>query len=123
MTDKDKIDIMLNEYNSLRTEILSRGNITVQVSTASAAFLTWLLTRELNVWAYFVIPVFIFSILILYWWTWHDCLFTSRRLIEIEHEINKRAGEELLAWESEWGGIPSGFFRNLTKKGRSIHKK
>jgi hypothetical protein len=48
--------------------------------------------------------VFLAFFAAMYLASWRDIVFAAERLREIEADVKKRAGEELLKWETHWGG-------------------
>jgi hypothetical protein len=109
LTQKDKIQILLQEYSTLRSELVSNGNRLFQVVALGGALFTWLASRQLDkrFWIAIVMALVGFScigfVLI------RDTKRAARRVRELEIDINSRAGEELLVWERRWGAAVTGF--------------
>ena len=96
----------MKEYDTLRTEILQRAS-------HRFAFLTLLggigayslfIAKGLNIIQIFVLVLSAFVLLCV--WYMHGNLIAkcSRRIAEIEEEINAMAGEKLMKWEHEKRG-------------------
>jgi hypothetical protein len=109
-----KISILLAEYNTLRAEVMAaRSNVAQAAGIMSATLMaifafkysTSMKGPPLLPWALLASAVIYFAILL----TWNEMNtrgFTSR-LRELEEEIDKRAGERLMLWETDygWGGM------------------
>ena len=109
LSEKDKIQILLQEYGTLRSEIVSNGNRQFQIAALAGVLFTLTLSRpiERRFWIAALIGVialcyFGFAMI-------RDIRRLARRVFELEAEINRRAGEELLVWESRWGAGVTGF--------------
>ena len=100
--DEVKINILIKEYETLRTEILQRINqrfafIGLSGAAAGYAFL------KAGGQTYVIILILVMSISILagLWFYYgrviHRC---SSRLSEIEQQINSLVGDKLLVWET-----------------------
>ncbi|MGH6670817.1 MAG: hypothetical protein ACRECV_02440 [Xanthobacteraceae bacterium] len=120
---KEKINILLEEYRSLRSEILTRTGYGFQVYTALAAVLTWFfgqpdLAHRGLPWVALVLVLILFV-----WFTavnvreiW-KCAYRTK---EIEHEVNSRAGQHLLVWERLFGAARMGFLPGLVSHIRPL---
>ena len=117
LDQKTKIEIILHEYDALRTEIGQNGNFVYQLYGAGtvgyAALAYW----------YFTVPAAktspLFWILLavgtlLFAWGVVSLNLDVRkkalRLQEIETYVNTLSGEELLKWELYWGGLATHYF-------------
>ena len=115
---KDKIQILLAEYASLRSELNARITSMYVVAGWTTVAIIWLLQQEytksfwlgLTIWA--IGTVYSARILV------HDMANAGRRAREIENEINRRAEEKLLLWENELGGLTSSYWLRLLSSGR-----
>src|SRR5262245_5549344 len=99
---KDKVQILLQEYNSLRNESIQRGNNTFQLVTAGAAMLVWILSRfqeaklsvkDVKSWAIVFTCAAVMALFS--WFIRRDINKAAARLRELEKDINERAGERL----------------------------
>jgi hypothetical protein len=110
LSEKDKILIMLEEYKSLRSDILLKTTLINQIyAVAGTVFVTTVGLTVANgpkgwyavatggsILAIILILVTGASILVN-----HDIRNLSRRIQQIEADINRRAGgEQLLRWET-----------------------
>ncbi len=116
MSTNDKVQALLFEYNSLRTEIMQRNSVfnqycvisvpatvaaTTLVYTAfpPAAFILFLIICSL---LYFVFRLIEF-----------DTLAAATRVRELETKINEMAGETLMRWEIDNGLYAIGYRHRL----------
>jgi hypothetical protein len=103
----EKIQILLQEYNSLRSEMIERHTVTYQaIGIIGAAFvgliaLVWNTSIKVKIFAV-VGFVVVFTGVVL--WINRDVAKAAKRVRELEADINTRAGEPLLKWETEHGG-------------------
>jgi hypothetical protein len=105
---KDRIQILLSEYAALRAEIMSRTGFGFQIAAVSLAGITWLMQQQLDnrPWYFWLIMVGVagcFSIAIFV--NVRDLTRAAHRIKELEYEINSRAGEHLLVWETLSGVV------------------
>ncbi|HLN37954.1 MAG TPA: hypothetical protein VK337_09245 [Xanthobacteraceae bacterium] len=115
-----KISIVMHEYDTLRNEILLKYSTSVQLITQTFVVLVALLgalvvllqaTTILTTKALFLTSLSLTGaatvlVLISIVWLDYDTKRASGRLREIESQVNDRAGERLLLWETQygWGG-------------------
>jgi hypothetical protein len=109
VSDKDKIQILLQEYNTLRSELVSNGSKQFQLVALAGVLVSLILGRpiEKGLWVATLVGVgalFCLGVMVI-----RHTRRLVRRVIELETEINRRAGEELLVWESRWGAVVTGF--------------
>ena len=121
---KDKIQILLAEYSSLRSEISERvtsGYQLVAVGIAALAIIvgsTMSLRIQIGMTLGLAIILAVNSRLIM-----RDVSRSARRVIQLEADINQRAGEELLAFESRMGGEVAGFWFGFFSYPKSLDTK
>lgn len=109
---KDKISVLMQEYATLRAEILVRIRIGFQLIAVAIAVVGLLLNAN-TVGPSKTILAFACGAVLL---TAIYCIFdgTTRiaaRLRELEQEVNGRAGEELLKWETKYALMRFGELR------------
>jgi len=105
-----KIEILLAEYQSLRTEVLQRNSV---LNAAIASFgtlavpimaLAYTQSKLIGLTLLIAVPITVFA-------TWALVHQNTRalavRLRELETQINEKAGERLLCWESSRVGMYS----------------
>ena len=107
LTAYEKIQILLEEYRSLRSEVAARLTYGAQIGTLGVGAIAWVLghpdmpTKRLILLLGFI---FLSALGILWIVSIRDVWRLSKRLQALEHEINSRAGEHLLVWEQLHGG-------------------
>jgi hypothetical protein len=106
LDEKEKTNILLSEYNSLRTEINERISNAFQVGaiglTGLALCFQIQMSDSTRVNALLIIGIGAGCLL---WIIFHNFLNAGLRVQELERDINKRASEKLLIWENERGGL------------------
>ena len=100
---KDRITVLLAEYNTLRAEVLA-----ARAAVAQAIGIGAPVTAALLPTGYYSVAatVFIIVALIAFWNDQNTRAFTCR-LRSLENSINEIAGQRLLLWETDhgWGSI------------------
>jgi hypothetical protein len=107
LTQKDRIQILLAEYNALRNEIVARTGYGFQTAAAALVGVTFLFNSKFNDQPWYFWPAVLgvaICIGLAIFVNTRDLKRAASRLIEIEHEVNSRAGEHLLIWE-KLGGV------------------
>jgi hypothetical protein len=112
---KDKITILLSEYNTLRSELVARTGFGFQIGAVGVVLITWLLHELKDNAHWYLLVIFVcIPIVILYIKVnKRDIWRLARRLKELEYEINSRAREYLLVWETLWGAAQMNYFLGL----------
>jgi hypothetical protein len=105
--EKDRIQILLAEYGALKAEVLGRTGFGFQIAAVALAAVTWFLQQPLTgkpwyFWPGMVAVVVSFGVAIFV--NGRDLSRAAYRIKELEHEVNSRAGESLLVWET-LGGV------------------
>ena len=108
LSEKDKIQILLQEYNTLRSELVANTGKAMQMAALLGVVLTLILSRPIDKRFWVAASVGLVGLIGLGSVIVRDIRRLARRVIELEKDINRRAGEELLVWESRWGGVTSG---------------
>lgn len=102
----EEVQILLAEYNTLRTELLQRNTTAHQAlgvgGTALIAISAYVLTQKL------LAGLLLLAILVVLVWIVlrmfdFDSRQAAERIKELERAINERAGAKLLAWETNSG--------------------
>src|SRR5580704_11918055 len=116
LSQKDKIQILLAEYAALRSEIMSRTGFGFQTCAVAAAVITWFMQQKLSgqPWYFWTAMAFVAaSFAVAIFVNIRDLTRAANRIKEIEHEINSRAGEHLLVWETLSGVLTKmGLFKS-----------
>jgi hypothetical protein len=118
MEDEQKVSILLAEYNTLRAEVLAARSYVMQAIGIAAAVIMGIIgfCFSQGVSGHEWVPWTIGTIAFVYLgftYTWNDINTRSftKRLRELEADINERAQDTLLVWETHfgWGSMgPSG---------------
>ena len=104
--EKEKTQILLNEYTSLRSEINARISNAFQVVAVAAGAVAVCLQVQMNTGTQRgAISLIICATAFLLWTIYHNFFNAVLRVQELEREINRRAEEKLLVWENERGGL------------------
>ena len=104
LSQKDRIAILMGEYATLRAELIARTSFGFQTAAVLLTAMTWFVSqsnlggRHYYFWLIvgFIGLGFASAIFV----NVRDLKKIARRLKEIEHEVNSRAGEHLLVWET-----------------------
>lgn len=121
----EKVRILLTEWSALRAETISRMNHGYQLLSVGTAAITILIAAgvatEVPPWLKYIllaifVPVYAFSA----WFVLRDTWKLRDRMLEIEASINDRAGEDIILWETLWGGIGTGFWGRSKPKPRQF---
>jgi hypothetical protein len=116
-----KISVLLAEYNTLRTEVIAaRGNVAQAISLASAvimAALGYKFSKDGFDWFQFaqVAASALAYLGFTFWWNEKNTRTFTARLREIEGDINERASERIILWETDygWGSIVVNINKNF----------
>ena len=127
LSQDDRIRILLFEYSALRAEVLTRTGYGYQLCAIFVAIATWILKEATaNSSHYFwtgvggLILLFVWAVAI----NARDLRRAASRVEELEHEINSRAGEHLLIWETLHGvmarmGLVWSFFSRIPSRSKA----
>jgi hypothetical protein len=108
-----KVEILLHEYDALRSEIVGRTNDGFNLLAVAGGLFGIALSLapgSCRFWALAVIGLVVFEVARRE--TFYRIGRAAERLRQIEADINKRVGEEkpLLVWETDWGAADRGWF-------------
>jgi len=118
----DHVAVLFKEYDTLRAEILSRTNngnqmITVVIGVF-VAVCSWLVSHPANSSIRGIVELSGTNLILVVvvigvsqWSIRRDINHAAERLRELESEINRLSGAELLKWETHWGGAVTGWLR------------
>jgi len=109
--ERREIRILLNEYSTLRQEIISRTTHGFQLISVGAVALTWLVTTSApGPVLLLALSVLAAALLVGVWLTFRSIGSAARRVRHLEADINRRAGERLLLWELSRGNFTAHFW-------------
>jgi hypothetical protein len=117
---RKKIDVLLKEYEMLRSEILTRSTQQFTLMTITGVTAAWLLSQPLRFATWCIIAVVGGIFANLFWILQIVIWRAGSRAKEIEGKINSFAGESLLEWETKWGGIAQGSYRKRPRTNLKI---
>ena len=103
-----KIQVLLQEYGGLRTEIVHRTNNMYQLIAVGAVVLGFVLSGTNAYRIAIDVAIGAPALKYFHWLITRDIRKAARRLREIEKDVNARAGENLLVWETYFGGEVTG---------------
>ncbi len=107
---KEKLTVLLKEYDSLRAEVLARTNHIYQLFAIAGGAATWLLSRSIDG-RFWLLMCGLATVVLAGWWTSvRDIKKCATRIGELETKVNELVGEDLLQWEKYFGGEATGFF-------------
>jgi len=101
-----RINILLKEYDTLRTEILQRTAVSYALAPILAVLAGWLGSRIFEGYRHMTIAAGLIALCALFLSPKFMSIKIRRcsaRLQHIEQRINHLAEEDLLEWESRWG--------------------
>lgn len=110
--DQDNVSILALEYSSLRNNINTRMSGMFNVGSLGVAVgaIVFHTTSgdSLDLIIVFLVTVLLIAELIL----WYDITRAGLRAQQIETEINRRARERLLIWETDLGGLSGNYWKS-----------
>jgi len=115
--EEEKVKILLQEYATLRNEILTRTNNLFQlfgIGAMGAGLIVLLKDPQLQLplWSWLALLCWLFVFLFFFFTIGSDIRKASWRVRRIEEDINRRSGETLLVWETLYGGGAPNRVRN-----------
>ena len=115
MDEKDKVQILLKEYDSLRAEILQRigHRFSFLGLTGAVGGYAFFVAKNLSTYQTVVLMIGTIALLGVWWQLGNLIARCSHRIAEIEKTVNSFAGEPLLTWEHQKLG--SGTFHVMHK--------
>jgi ABC-type transport system involved in Fe-S cluster assembly fused permease/ATPase subunit len=108
--DKEKISILAMEYSSLRSDVNARMSSMFQLSAVFFGVAALMFQQSFGVRVVVITALALVAFLIGLGLLWHDIVKAGRRVQQLEAEINRRASEKLLVWETELGGLSHGYW-------------
>ena len=114
-SQKDKVTILLHEYNMLRAEILTRTNHGFQLLVVYAGLggglFVWIMQAKGGVRFWLSLAVAVGTLFVANWISFSNINRCVKRVLELEKDINTRVGENLLVWETQQERKFVGFLR------------
>jgi len=108
---RERANILLHEYDGLRTEIIHRTNNMYQLFAADALVMGWIATtQKLTTRTWIVLAIAAVCTVYLIYLINRDIKKAAERIREIEKQVDRDTGEwYLLRWERLWGGAKTTF--------------
>lgn len=121
--DLERAKIALEEYRTLRTEILQRNTILIQIAAGGMAAIVALIgfgaAAHLQPWSIVGLIALVFACMGLTWRAVHaDTVRAATRIVEIEKYVNACVGGDSvnpLSWETRFGIGPSGTIKYVDR--------
>ena len=109
---KERIQILLAEYTSLRSETNARISSAYNVTGIGTALVVFVIQQSLGPAFWIGLVMALAGVIYCSRTLAYDMVNAARRVREIELDINKRAGEKLLIWETERGDLTPGYWKS-----------
>ena len=109
-SDFERVEILLHEYDSLRDEIQQRIAHVYQVVIICTVLATWLMGRTIDGRFWFGATLMLLLIAAFGWFNGEDIKRAAAQLRSIEQHVNELTGEDLLTWETHYGGAIAGYW-------------
>jgi hypothetical protein len=127
-SNKEKVSILLHEYDKLGQEIHNRTSNGFQLLfSVGVALFVWIIAQQNIDWKFWIaMSVGLITLSLGGWFIFRDINKAAMRLRELENDINLRADEELLVWETKWGCAVAGYLggaKPLQDKTKQIERK
>jgi hypothetical protein len=106
MSTSDKVNSLLFEYNSLRSEIMQRNSVFNQycvISVPASVAAVSVVTSAVPLLGIILFLVICCLLYVVFRIIEFDTLAAAARVRELEAQINEMAGERLLTWETDHG--------------------
>jgi hypothetical protein len=111
---KEKLQVLLAEYNSLRAEAINRGGTAYQLLGIGIAGVAAL--ASIGIWL--ILPIFAILMGFVSWCVMSDVQNVNDRVCELEGKINANFGETLLVWQTRGGGVFGRLLRSLVGRAK-----
>jgi hypothetical protein len=113
MDERDKVQILLKEYDALRAEILQRSGHRFALLSFLGAVgaYAFFVANDLSAHQIIVLTISALALLGIWWQLGNLIAECCNRIAHIEREVNSVAGGTLLGWEHERSGSKALFDR------------
>jgi hypothetical protein len=118
--EKERLQVLLAEYNTLRAEILTRTSNGFQVASISAGLIAILLQWPVGVRFWMGLSLGLTLCGCCLWIILSATAKLEARLRTLEQAINDRVGEELLTWERSYGAAQKGPYGALVRYAKRL---
>lgn len=100
---EETVKILLAEYTGLRSEIIAKTGHGLQVAGFVVTASSFLVSQTQNWLTVYIVTLIVLLVAGAGMLIFNDVARASKRIRQIEVDVNNRAGEELLVWETGWG--------------------
>src|SRR5438128_1802475 len=114
LTNKERVEVLFKEYDTLRAEIIGRTvggfQLIAIIALLVSGLIAWVgahpITWVFWIWLFTLVAASVFF----YYIAYRETNAAARRIGSIETQINELLGDEkLLQWESRFGGAVTGW--------------
>jgi len=115
ITEKDRVQVLLAEYQSLRSQIIARGGSMIQTATIGVVGLG-IVASQLRGHPYMSVSILVIFGVLTFFITRIIMMYTAEEAAQIrrlERDVNARTGESLLTWESDRGRCATGYLHGF----------
>jgi hypothetical protein len=113
-----KLRLLLVEYETLRQEILDRIKTRAQLLAVAVAAFGFMLARDFQVTTLIAVTAMACLLTITWWRSGYLIRRCADRVTEIEKSVNHICGEEIMVWETRYGG--RGWFDRVYRRTPSL---
>jgi uncharacterized membrane protein len=117
---KEKLQVLLAEYNTLRAEILTRTSNGFQVTSIGASLVAILLQWPLGLRFWLGLGLGLTLCGCCLWIILSATAKLEARLRTLEQAINDHVGEELMTWERSYGAAQKGPYGALVRYAKRL---
>ena len=119
MTKQEKIQVLMKEYETLRSEMIQRFNSRFQFIMIIGAISGYSFFEIENNSYHKILVLIIAMISVIAIWFWIGYLTAEQswRISDIEKQVNELAGQKLLRWETYQ--IDNGIFHKIYRRKRN----
>lgn len=114
VTNKERVEVLFKEYDTLRTEIIGRTVGGFQligiIALLASALIAWVGAHPLTRVFWVCLAILVFAAAFVYYIAYRETNAAAKRIRSIEAQINELlGGEKLLQWESRFAGAVTGW--------------
>ena len=111
--DKERLQIIIAEYSSLRLEKINRINIGYQMVAVFIGSIGLFVAERIDTMSISAIVMVTVLLGLAIWKVLVGVLNLATRIKNIEEILNQLSGMKLMEWESEWGSASHGLMKVL----------
>lgn len=111
--DRERLQIIIAEYSSLRLEKINRINIGYQMAAVFIGSIGLFVAEKIDTMSISATILVTVLLGLAIWKVLAGVLNLATRIKNIEETLNQLSGMKLMEWESEWGGASHGLLKVL----------